>query len=93
MTKPNFSQDDRDYILDVLHKSVVDVDFIKADGTLRTMKCTLRPDYLPPKPAKPLIDLTKTPKPENLEVIAVWDIDNKGWRSFRIDSVKTLLKE
>jgi hypothetical protein len=26
----------------------------------------------------------KTPNPE---VLAVWDLENKGWRSFRYDSV------
>ena len=26
-------------------------------------------------------------KKENLDVLSVWDLDNNGWRSFRLDSV------
>jgi hypothetical protein len=29
-------------------------------------------------------------RPENPDVLAVWDMDNNGWRSFRIDSVKEI---
>ena len=90
MTTQNFSLVDRDYLVEQLRHKVADVDFIKADGTLRTLKCTLRGDLLPAPPAKPLIDLTKKPKAENLEVIAVWDLESKGWRSFRIDSVQSV---
>jgi hypothetical protein len=32
-----------------------------------------------------------SPKAENPNTISVWDIENNGWRSFRLDSVKTLL--
>jgi hypothetical protein len=35
----------------------------------------------------------KTGRQLNDNVQAVWDIDAGGWRSFRIDSVKQLLKE
>lgn len=89
MTTPNFSLVDRDYILEQLRSRIVEVDFIKADGSPRTMKCTLQSSMLP-KQEKPLIDLTKKPKTENLNVIAVYDIDAKGWRSFRLDSVTSL---
>lgn len=89
MTTPNFSQADREYIIEQLRQRVLEVDFIKADGSTRTLKCTLKADLLP-KPDKPLIDTLKKPKAENLEVIAAWDIENKGWRSFRLDSIKSI---
>lgn len=89
MTTPNFSRADRDYIIEELRQRVLEVDFVKADGSTRTLKCTLKADLLP-KPDKPLIDTLKKPKTENLEVIAAWDIENKGWRSFRLDSIKSI---
>lgn len=62
------------------------VTFEKADGTKRVMNCTLMPEYLPP--AKPLDENVKhLPRKENDNVLAVWDIDNSGWRSFNIDSI------
>lgn len=90
MTNQNFSLDDRDYIVEQLRHKVAEVDFVKADGTKRTMKCTLRGDLIPLPPEKPTIDLTRKPKTENLEVIAVWDLESKGWRSFRIDSIESI---
>lgn len=91
MTNPNFSRADRDYILQQLRTHVIDVDFIKADGTARTLKCTLVTELLPPVET-PVIDLTKPAKhkAENLDVIAAWDIESKGWRSFRLDSVRSI---
>jgi len=47
------------------------------------LRCTLRPDLLPPQ-----TDIeeavSKLPFPTSL---AVWDLDNEGWRSFRYDSI------
>ena len=91
MTSGTFSPADRDFIVEQLRTRVLEVDFTKRDGTQRTMKCTLMAGYLPP-PDKPMIDLTKdeTSRKENLDVISAWDIESKGWRSFRLDSVNTI---
>lgn len=91
MTSGTFSRADRDYILEQLRTRVLEVDFTKRDGTQRTLKCTLRGDMLPP-PDKPVIDLTKSAKEhkENLDVISAYDVESKGWRSFRLDSVNSV---
>ena len=69
---------------EILRENVCEVQFTKADGSLRTMRCTLMPDSLPPsKPAE------GKPRAENLDVVPVWDVEAEGWRSFRIDSVKS----
>ena len=76
----------KDEIREFLTHAVADVKFTKTDGTIRNMRCTLRPDYLPaPSVAESV--LTKTKRDENPNIIAVWDIEKKDWRSFRIDSV------
>lgn len=59
--------------------------FKKSDGSLRTMRCTLREEVLPPQ--------TKTEATErvtNRDHVAVWDLDKSGWRSFRLDSVEDI---
>lgn len=77
---------------EVLVNGIATVVFTKADGTERTMKCTLLPEYLPANVAQGQQLLTESlHRPENPNTISVWDIENQGWRSFRIDSVKTLL--
>jgi hypothetical protein len=91
MTSGTFSRADRPYLIEQLHSKVLEVDFVKRDGTRRTMRCTLRTDMLPQQ-EKPVIDLTKSNREtkENLDVIAAYDVEAKGWRSFRLDSVESV---
>ena len=69
--------------LSSLYNNICFVNFTKMDGTLRGMRCTLRSDILPPQ-----TDLEEhTQRKQTTESIAVWDLEVKGWRSFRNDSV------
>lgn len=80
-----------------LTNGVVTVVFEKADGTERTMRCTLSDLYVPQ--VEPVMlseydgNIPKQAKVLNDNVQAVWDIDSGGWRSFRLDSVKQLIVE
>lgn len=70
-----------------LKNGVVTVVFEKLDGSLREMRCTLKPESLPQ-----LLQESETPRRAvNDDVMAVWDLDNGGWRSFRLDSVKRIV--
>lgn len=83
---------DRDTVLKDLRKNVVEVTFKKVDGTTRVMRCTLMPDHLP-KSFNESVDEQKQEQnfhSENRNVIAAWDVQKGGWRSFRIDSVEYL---
>lgn len=76
----------KERISNQLKNMTATVTFEKADGTTRVMNCTLMPEYLPA--AKPLDENVRhVPRKENPNVLAVWDIDNGGWRSFNIDSI------
>lgn len=76
-------------IKDALHNGVVVVSFTKTNGELREMRCTLRADMIPQTP----VVEGKEPKKENAAVQAVWDIEKQAWRSFRFDSVNTIIFE
>lgn len=76
---------DKNILKEHLTKCVAKITFNKTDGSLREMMCTLMSDYLPA--AQPLDESPKIPRKESDEVLAVWDIDNQGWRSFRLDSI------
>jgi len=65
---------------EMLRNRRLEVSFIKKDGSLRVMNCTLLEKYLPTNDKE-------TTKKENDSVLSVWDIDNSGWRSFRLDSI------
>ena len=65
-----------------LKSNVMEVKFTKVNGEDRTMKCTLSSQYLPASDA-----LEPSATPPNEKVIAVWNLDTQGWRSFRTESV------
>lgn len=75
-----------DEMKDFLQNSVSNVTFTKKNGDERIMKCTLMPEHLPPAEVKE--NTEKTEKAVNTDVLAVWDLEAEGWRSFRLDSVK-----
>ena len=62
------------------------ITFIKKDGTVRVMKCTLMPDSLPVVEAKPLAE-GKQPRKESTTSIRVFDLEKNEWRSFATTSV------
>lgn len=76
---------ERSDVVDLLKLEVVDIEFVKKDGTNRIMTCTLREDSLPKQiDVEELINTRKG----NPDVLAVFDVINQGWRSFRWDSLK-----
>lgn len=85
----------REDIVELLLNDVATVTFTKADGSERVMECTLRQEILSERmmandtgdEAKNFEEKVKVP---NANTIAVYDIPSDGWRSFRIDSVKSI---
>lgn len=71
-------------IMSGLQSGVIEVKFVKKDGTDRTMVCTLNDKYLPQSQE---IDEETAKRNKSEEYVAVWDLDKEGWRSFRFDSV------
>lgn len=78
----------RDELINVLKENVAIVNFTKKDGTERAMKCTLKEDIIPKATKEDPLSQKKI-RALNEEVLPVWDCDKEGWRSFRIDSVKS----
>lgn len=86
VTKMTFSPN-KEFILQALHEGIVTVKFTKVDGTERDMKCTLHESHIVPHDKK--TDRVKASSDNN---ISVWDVENHGWRSFRLDSVISVYK-
>ena len=85
----------RDWLRGLLNAQAVTVDFIKADGSLRTMRCTLNWDTIPEKErVKPVTESAAKPrKTSDPEVFKVYDLEADAWRSFRIDRIKKISAE
>ena len=75
----------KESIRSLLKNDVLEVVFIKTDGNVREMRCTLQEKFVETYDKK-----TDKVKPENDSVISVWDLDNSGWRSFRVDSIQSV---
>jgi len=77
----------RENIIADLKSHVMEVSFAKVNGDARIMRCTLDQRIIPqPVDYKHLEE--QHSKPENKEIVACWDVQANGWRSFRVDSVK-----
>ena len=65
------------------------VEFTKVNGEVRSMPCTLNPRIVPPAPELKVLAQGEVPKvkKENPNVMNVWCLDKKEWRSFRIANV------
>lgn len=55
------------------------------------MICTLREDVIPKATKDPITQ--KKVRDLNEEVLAVWDVNKEGWRSFRISNVVSFVCE
>lgn len=74
-------------MMKALKESDCKVVFTKqSTGERREMICTLRENAIPPATKSDSLSQAKV-RTLNKEVIAAWDIEAQGWRSFRIDSV------
>ena len=70
-----------------LYEGTVLFEFIKKDGTLRHARGTTCPDLVP---ADDTPKGKRTPEQQALydrQTVAFYDIDKKGWRSMRIDTI------
>lgn len=73
----------KEMIEDMLRRGLVEVVFTKKDGTERNMKCTLVPEWVEsPSGTGKIVP--------NQNVLRVFDMEVEEWRSFRIDSVKSV---
>ena len=72
-----------------LEQNVVVVDFTKLNGDKRVMTCTLRED-MKPRATKTDTMSQKDVREISDAVVSVWDVNAKGWRSFRYDRINAV---
>ena len=72
----------------LLEQNVLVVDFTKLNGDKRVMTCTLRED-MKPRATKDDTMSQKAVREVSDAVVSVWDVNAKGWRSFRYDRINS----
>lgn len=73
-------------VVALLHAGLVDLDFEKADGSIRQMTATLKQSELPLREEgefKVLPDHQTNPN-----IVTCFDVQIQAWRSFRIDRLR-----
>ena len=76
---------EKDWLLSLLRSEIVELTFIKKDGSERIMTCTLAEQKIPAENVPKGTDRAKSD-----EAVAVFDLENNGWRSFRWDSLTNI---
>lgn len=76
---------EKEWLISLLRSEIVELTFIKKDGTERIMKCTLAEEKIPSENAPKGVERKKSD-----EAVAVFDLENEGWRSFRWDSLTNI---
>lgn len=75
------------YLEGILKDNVCNVEFERVAGGKSRMRCTLKSEYLPEYHG----DQARLDKAEHLRkdnaIIAVWNLDKKGWRCFKIENL------
>jgi hypothetical protein len=82
----------RDWVRNLLHSTEAVVTFVKSDGSVRDMRCTLNWNSIPadhqPKPVG--LTESKQRKQPSDESLRVFDLDINEWRSFRFDRLQRI---
>ena len=76
------SNKEKDWLKGLLREGIVTVEFVKKDGSARTMRCTLSENKIPSENAP-----KGNGKAKSEDALAVFDVEANGWRSFRYDSI------
>lgn len=74
-------------IITLLSSGEQEIEFTKADGTKRKMKCTRDPSLIPKADAPKTV--AESQKPVNQKSVTVYEL-GVGWRSFRTESLLTI---
>lgn len=92
----------RDWVRSLLQVQAITVSFIKADGTVRDMNCTLNWELIPadkhPKgPGTGSVDgivrESKQRREPDEHSLRVFDVEKQEWRSFRFDRLQKIITE
>lgn len=75
----------KDSVLELLNSGPTRILFEKDDGSVREMNATLCIELLPVQKT------TTKPRKSAPDVVKVYDLDKKSWRSFKLDRLRSIV--
>ena len=75
------NEDDQAFVKSALVDGVIEIEFLKADGSVRKMNATLNESVVPHVEEN-------AERKANPDTQGVWDTEVNGWRSFRWDRLQ-----
>jgi|TARA_R110000787_G_C13284866_1_gene432929 hypothetical protein len=75
------NEDDQAFVKSALVDGVIEIEFLKADGSVRKMNATLNESVVPHVEEN-------AERKANPDTQVVWDTEVNGWRSFRWDRLQ-----
>jgi len=75
----------KDFIIMQMKSGIVNFKFEKKDGELREMNATLIDANIDPRFQK---NTSPNPSDNPSDLVVCWDVDQKGWRSFNVPTLK-----
>tara|TARA_R110000796_G_C14251856_1_gene398718 strand:+ start:260 stop:520 length:261 start_codon:yes stop_codon:yes gene_type:complete len=75
------NEDDQAFVKSALVGGVIEIEFLKADGSVRKMNATLNESVVPHVEEN-------AERKANPDTQVVWDTEVNGWRSFRWDRLQ-----
>lgn len=73
-----------------LRTSFANITFLKLDGTVREMLCTLMPEILTEYFGNMEIKEEHEDRETADNVLPVWDLEKNGWRTVRLDRIQSI---
>lgn len=80
----------RKWVRGILKEQEATITFTKINGDERIMTCTLKEDVIPAPTKTDDLSKKKVRDIDADKVCNVWDVNAKGWRSFRWSNVKKI---
>lgn len=80
----------RESFVSDLRQNVIEVRFMKLDGTVRIMRATLHSSYLPEDTRTREKINEAVNREQRNDVVTLWEVDAGQWRSIKLDSIISL---
>jgi len=75
-------------LTELLQTNILDISFVKiSDGSIRDMRCTRNSDHIPKDKYPKTQNEDVAPREYQEDIVIVFDLEKKGWRSFSIDNI------
>jgi hypothetical protein len=85
-----WTNEDQQFLIKLLHRGELTIEFTKVNGDFRSMNCTLDQNLIP-EDKQPKDDAGKSEKKMSDQALRVFDTNKQEWRSFRWSNLTKII--